>query len=33
MALSIEARDRIGEELGQASKGRKAASAYQSAGG
>ena len=33
MAQSIEARDRIAEELGQTSKGRKATSAYQSARG
>ncbi len=33
MAQSIEARDRIAEELGQTSRGRKAASAYQSARG
>ncbi len=32
MALSLEARDRIGEELAQASKGRRAAVAYQTAG-
>lgn len=32
MAQSVEARDRIAEELGQASKGRKATNAYQSAG-
>lgn len=32
MARSIEARDKIAEELGQASKGRKATNAYQSAG-
>ena len=31
MAQSIESRDRIAEELGQTSRGRKAASAYQSA--
>lgn len=31
MARSIEARDRIADELGRASKGRKAANAYQSA--
>ena len=33
MAQSIEARDRVADELSQASKGRKATSAYQSAGG
>jgi hypothetical protein len=33
MAQSIEARDRIADELSQTSKGRKATSAYQSARG
>jgi len=33
MAKSIEARDRIADELSQASKGRKATNAYQSARG
>jgi len=33
MAQSIEARDRVADELSQSSKGRKATSAYQSAGG
>ena len=33
MARSIEARDRIAEQLSQASKGRKATNAYQSARG
>jgi hypothetical protein len=33
MARSIEARDRIADELSQTSKGRKAANAYQSARG
>lgn len=32
MQQSISARDRIADEIGRASKGRKAASAYQSAG-
>jgi hypothetical protein len=31
MARSIEARDRIAEELGRSSKGRRAAGAYQAA--
>lgn len=32
MARSVEARDKIAEELGGASKGRKATSAYKAAG-
>ena len=32
MARSIEARDKIAQELGQVSKGRKATNAYQSVG-
>jgi hypothetical protein len=33
VAQSIEARDRIAEELGKVGRGRKATSAYQSARG